>query len=167
MALARPRGHRAASVLGAAAVVAFVSGPLLAHVDLVPPMVGFGLFGVGGLLGLSALVTGILATLRGGGLSSGLAAGAMVTAIFLTVAAPGRKFPPINDITTDTVNPPEFVAAGAIARNAARDMRYAGPALAAQQHAAYTTLAPLSLKTPADDAFRPGEAAARRMPGWE
>ncbi|MBP1685903.1 MAG: Membrane protein [Deltaproteobacteria bacterium] len=167
MAQARPRGQRAASLLGAAAAVAVVSGPLLAHVDLVAAMVGFGLFAGGGVLGIGALVTGILAALRGGGLSTGLAAGAVVTAIFLTVAAPGRKFPPINDLTTDTVNPPEFVAAPALARNAGRDMRYAGAALAAQQQAAYTTLAPLPLKAPPDDAFRQVEAVARRMPGWE
>jgi uncharacterized protein (DUF1499 family) len=154
-------------LLGGAALVAFVSGPLLAHFGLVAAMVGFGLFAVGGLLGIGALCTGIVAALRGGGLGAGLAAGAVVTSVFFTVAAPGRKFPPINDITTDTGNPPQFVTASALAINAGRDMHYAGAALAAQQRAAYTTLVPLRLNASADEAFRQVEAAAKRMPGWE
>jgi len=167
MAHARSQVQLAASVLGAGAVVAFVAGPLLAHFGLVAALFGFGLFALGGLLGIGALLTGILAALRGGGLGTGLTAGAVVTAIFLTVAAPGRKFPSINDITTDTVNPPTFVVAPTLTANAGRDMRYAGAALAAQQHAAYTKLAPLSLAVPADDAFRRVQAAVRAMPGWE
>jgi uncharacterized protein (DUF1499 family) len=87
--------------------------------------------------------------------------------VFLTVAAPGRKFPPINDITTDTINPPQFVRAPSIGSNAGRDMGYAGAALAAQQQAGYANLAPLRLTAPPDEAFTQVEAAAQRMPGWE
>lgn len=161
------RGRGAASVLGAAAVMAFVSGPLLAHWGLVSAMMGFGLFAVGGLLGIGALATGALTALRGGGIGGGLAAGAVVTAVFLTLAVAGRKFPPINDITTDTENPPQFVVAGTLASDTGREMRYAGASFAAQQHAAYPTLTPLSLPVSADEAFKRVEAAARRMPGWE
>jgi uncharacterized protein (DUF1499 family) len=146
--------------------VAFLAGPGLAHVGAVRAMIGFLIFDLGGLLGLVALVVGLAAALRGRGAGVGLALGAALTAAFLTIAARGAKFPPINDITTDTANPPRFVAAQSLPANHGRDMSYPGAAFAAQQRRGYRSLKPLPLALPPDQAFARVEAAARQMPRW-
>jgi uncharacterized protein (DUF1499 family) len=156
-----------ATRLGIAAVVAFVVGPVLAHVRLVPAMVGFLVFDLGGLLGLIALVVGIIGAFRGGGASLGLALGLVVTVAFFAIASRGGKFPRINDITTDTTNPPQFVAASSIDANRGRDMKYPGATFAEQQRAGYPDLAPLQLPGPPDEVFKRVEAAARQMPTWQ
>lgn len=155
-----------ATRLGIAAIVAFVGGPALAHLGVLPALGGFGLFAIGGLLGIVATVWGIVGALRGGGVSPGLVCGAVVTVVFLMAAMPGRKVPQINDITTDTTNPPQFVAAGSIAANQGRDMKYPGPSFAEQQRAGYPDLAPLQLAVSPDDGFKRVEAAAKQMPTW-
>jgi len=155
--------------LGIAAIVGSIAGPLLAHFALLAPMGGFLLFDLGGLLGIAAVIVGVVAAARGGaGLArSGLASGGLVSVVFLAAALPAGRFPPINDISTDTAQPPEFVTAGTLAANRGRDLRYAGAALAERQRASYPDLGPLFLPVPPDDAFRRVEAAARNMPDWE
>jgi len=153
--------------LGTGAVAAFLLGPALAHFRILPAMAGFRVFAFGGLLGMVTLVTGLLAAARGLGAGRGLGFGAAVTAASLLIAVPARKFPPINDITTDVENPPRFVAAGALTANRGRDMRYAGPSFAAQQRAGYPSLTGLRLDVAADEAFRRVQTAVRQMPNWE
>jgi uncharacterized protein (DUF1499 family) len=148
-------------------MIAFVGGPVLAHLGLLPARVGFLLFGVGGLLGIVALVVGVVSAVRGKGMGAGLALGAVVTVVFLVVAVPAGKIPPINDITTDTANPPRFVTAGSIDANRGRDMEYPGPSFAEQQRAGYPDLAPLQLNASPDEAFKRVEAAAKQMPTWQ
>ncbi len=73
---------------------------------------------------------------------------------------------PINDITTDTMNPPAFVAA-LPAREAehARTAVYGGAATARQQQAFYPDIAPLMLAAPPAQGFERAEATARAL-GW-
>jgi uncharacterized protein (DUF1499 family) len=156
-----------ATRLGIAAVVAFVVGPVLAHLGVLPPRVGFLLFGLGGLLGIVAAVLGIIGALRGGGVSAGLVVGALVAAIFLVFAVPAGKVPPINDITTDTSTPPQFVAAGSIEANRGRDMKYPGPSFAEQQRGGYPDLAPLQLAASPDEVYARVEVVAKQMPTWQ
>ena len=156
-----------AARLGIAAVVAFVVGPAIAHFRLVPALVGFLVFDIGGLLGLIALVIGIVGAVRGHGAGMGLVLGGVVTVAFFAIAARGGKVPRINDITTDTANPPQFVAAITIDANRGRDMAYPGPSFAEQQRAGYPDLAPLQLPGSPDEVFKRVEAAARQMPTWQ
>lgn len=156
-----------ATRLGIGAVVAFVVGPVLAHLGVLPALGGFALFLLGGLLGIIAAVLGLVRMARGGGTSAGLAVGAVLTVTFLIVAAGGRNVPRINDITTDTANPPQFVAAGALPANQGRDMAYPGPSFAEQQRAGYPELAPLAVAGSPDDVYKRIEAAARQMPTWQ
>jgi uncharacterized protein (DUF1499 family) len=158
---------RWASLLATAAAVALVVGPLVAHFGILPALGGFVLFDLGGLLGLVALIMGIVGAVRGAGVGRGLLLGGAVTALFLAIAAPSRKYPPINDITTDTINPPQFAKAGTLDANQGRDMKYPGASFAAQQGAGYPDLAPLRLPAPPDQAFQRVEAAAKQMPNWE
>jgi len=78
-----------------------------------------------------------------------------------------KTLPRIHDITTDTDNPPSFVAAlpARAAENAA-SVRYAGPDVAKQQQAAYPDLAPLKVGLPPDQAFQRALDTAKAMPGW-
>jgi uncharacterized protein (DUF1499 family) len=156
-----------AAVIGGTAVLGLVGGPLLAHLYIVPAMAGFVLFDLGGLLGVVALIAGVIAAVRGAGLGVGLALGVLVTATFLAVALPAGKFPPINDITTDTTNPPQFVKAATLGANVGRNLGYPGAAFAEQQRAGYPDLGPLTMKMPPDEAFRRAAAVARQMPAWE
>jgi len=156
-----------ATRLGIAAVVAFVVGPVLAHLGILPALGGFAVFGLGGLLGIVATVVGIIGAVRGGGVGLGLVCGALVAIVFVAVASRGGKVPRINDITTDTTNPPQFVAAGSIPRNQGRDMAYPGPSFAEQQRAGYPELAPLPVAGSPDDVYKRVEAAARQMPTWQ
>ena len=169
MAQAVAGAARWALLLGIAGGVAFVAGPLLAHLRIVPAMAGFLLFDLGGLLGLVALLLGLVGGFRSGfgAAGTGLALGGAVTIAFLATAASAGKFPRINDITTDPVNPPQFVKAGSLAGNRGRDMKYPGASFTEQQRAGYPDLAPLALSVPADEAFKKVQAAARQMPDWE
>ena len=73
----------------------------------------------------------------------------------------------IHDITTDTDNPPQFVAAVA-EREAAHAPApvYPGAATAAIQKRAYPDLAPLALNLAPDKAFALALATAQAMPRW-
>jgi uncharacterized protein (DUF1499 family) len=157
---------RWAFLVGVGAALAFV-GPLLAHVRVLSPLRGFVLFDLGGLLGLAALLLGITAMLRGRESRRGLVLGGVTTVAFLLIAARGANVPRINDITTDVVNPPQFVTAGSLDGNQGRDMRYPGASFAQQQQAGYPHLGPLALSVPADEAFKRVLAAAAQMPTWE
>jgi uncharacterized protein (DUF1499 family) len=68
-----------------------------------------------------------------------------------------RAVPPINDITTDTANPPRYMTG---------PRAYPGAEFARQQHAAYPDIGPVLLALPPREAFARAVAAAEAM-GWE
>ncbi len=146
----------------------FVVGPLLAHLQIVPALAGFAMFGLGGLLGLIALVASLVRLARhgSGGTIAPLAISAALALVFIMAAMPGGKVPRINDITTDTANPPQFVHAGTLAANRDRNMAHP-PEFTEQQQAGYPNLQPLALPVPPDDAFKRVETVARQMDTWE
>jgi len=76
------------------------------------------------------------------------------------------RVPPIHDITTDTENPPDFVAILPIRADAPNPAAYGGREIAAPQRAGYPKLGPLILPSPPAQAFERTLAAARDM-GWE
>jgi uncharacterized protein (DUF1499 family) len=77
-----------------------------------------------------------------------------------------RTVPFIHDITTDTDNPPVFVAVVAVRRDAPNPAAYDGPDVAAQQKQGYPDLAPLTLTAAPDRTIAAAEATARAM-GWQ
>jgi len=77
-----------------------------------------------------------------------------------------RSLPFIHDITTDTVNPPAFVAVLPLRADAPNPPDYAGEEVAAQQREGYPDLEPLILTWEGDQAFNLALDAARDM-GWE
>ena len=61
-------------------------------------------------------------------------------AIPLSMLNKGKSVPPIHDISTDLVNPPEFVAIAPLRADAPNPVEYAGVEVATQQRAAYPEL---------------------------
>ena len=78
----------------------------------------------------------------------------------------GRRAPPIHDITTDTQNPPPYVAVLPLRANAPNTTEYGGEKIAAQQRRAYPDVQPLALSDPPGRAFARALAAVNEM-GWE
>ena len=76
-----------------------------------------------------------------------------------------RSVPPIHDISTDTVNPPQFHALLAQRANTPNPPGYGGAAVATEQHAAYPDIEPLDFKAAPAVAFDAALKTARAM-GW-
>lgn len=96
----------------------------------------------------------------------GLVAGLLLIVIPWRWQQRARSVPPIHDITTDTQDPPQFVAVAPLRAEAPNPIEYGGPEVAAQQRAAYPDIRPLLLDMPMAASFRRALEAAREM-GWE
>ena len=99
---------------------------------------------------------------------AGLAAAALGLVGYLVPAeqqAIARSVPPIHDITTDTDDPPSFVAILPLRADAPNPPEY-DPAVAGQQREGYPDLRSVTLDAPPAEAFAQALAAARAM-GWE
>jgi uncharacterized protein (DUF1499 family) len=101
-----------------------------------------------------------------------LAASAAGLALSLLVAGPplyywrlADRVPRIDDISTDTDNPPRYVAVLALRKAAENPTDYRAE-VAAQQKQAYPDIAPAMLDVPPAQAFARAEHAARAL-GWE
>lgn len=77
-----------------------------------------------------------------------------------------RSVPPIHDITTDTLNPPEFVAILPLRGGAPNPPGYAGEEVARLQQEAYPDIRSYRIDAGAEIAFEQALVAARKM-GWE
>jgi uncharacterized protein (DUF1499 family) len=157
--------------LSIVAAAAFVLGPVGAHFGLTKAMTGFLVFDLGGILGITSLVLGLIGVLRNSGdarrtATRGAALGGLVAVVFLGLAVSASGVPRINDITTDTERPPRFVAAQQLPENVERDMTYPGPSFADQQKKGYPNLSPLLLAVPPPDAYAKVTQAAKAMPDW-
>lgn len=96
----------------------------------------------------------------------GLIAGLLAFAGPLALMAKARSVPPIHDISTDTLDPPRFVAVLPLRKGAMNPPDYAGASVAAQQTAAYPEIRTLVLDTPPDQAYARALAAAAAL-GWD
>ena len=74
-----------------------------------------------------------------------------------------KGVPMIHDITTDTVNPPEFVSILPMRKDASNPAEYGGPEIAAKQRAAYPDLRPLTVGISPSRAYDAALATAGRM----
>jgi uncharacterized protein (DUF1499 family) len=120
-------------------------------------------------LGALAIVALLIPRLRAGGTVNAIAA---LIVSFGVVALPlkwmqqARSLPVINDITTDTANPPAFVAVLPRRADAPVPAAYPGASVAQAQREAYPDIAPLVLRVPPAVAFAKAEDTARTA-GWE
>jgi uncharacterized protein (DUF1499 family) len=84
----------------------------------------------------------------------------------LILLSKAKAVPPIHDITTDSFDPPVFVALLAERNKSPNGAAYGGPAIAAQQQKGYPDIKSLVVKTaPAETVQRALDAA--RALGWE
>jgi uncharacterized protein (DUF1499 family) len=77
-----------------------------------------------------------------------------------------KGVPPIHDITTDTFDPPQFVALLPERQKTRNGADYGGPAIAAQQQQAYPDIKSLIVKAPPAETVQRAIDAARSL-GWE
>ncbi len=136
--------------------------------------VGFAVLGGAACLAIVASVSGLAALIGAG---TGGARRAKIMAIAsLAVSLPvfavplhwlylARSLPPIHDITTDTRNPPNFVAILPLRRLAPDSSVYGGPRVAALQRRAYPDIRPTVLPVSPAEAFQDALNAARSL-GW-
>jgi uncharacterized protein (DUF1499 family) len=167
----------AASALILSLVAGFVAllGVAGAYLGLVAPLTGFMLFVAGALLGglLSVVVSLVGIFLSRGGRDpqgrtkalGGLALGLGLMIVVLGAATMAGDAPPINDITTDLDNPPEFESATIVPDYVGRDMSYPAEFVEVVR-VSYPDLAPLRLDSPPDVSFERAIAAAESL-GWE
>jgi uncharacterized protein (DUF1499 family) len=95
-----------------------------------------------------------------------LVLGIVMLGVIVAFSAGRVKYPPIHDVTTDTDNPPKFVALQA-ERDAmhARNTTAYNPAVAAKQKQGFPDLGPKILTLPAAEAYNRALDAAKAM-GW-
>ncbi|HZR70386.1 MAG TPA: DUF1499 domain-containing protein [Burkholderiales bacterium] len=117
------------------------------------------LAGIGGTLAIAGAPPRRVSALA----LAGVVLGALVFGIPWAYTA--RRSAPINDITTDTANPPRYVDIAPLRAGAPAKMDYGGEETAAIQRKAYPDIAPATLGVPRDQAFERALAAARSL-GW-
>jgi uncharacterized protein (DUF1499 family) len=160
LAVFRPLALAAAA---AALVALALSGPLV-RFDVWSYRTGLTVFRWSAYVAIAAAIVSALAlalaAVRARGIAAPLFALVLALAVLcvpLEFQRAARAVPPINDITTDTDNPPRYMTT---------ERRYPGAEFARQQHAAYPDIEPLTLAMAPREAFARALAAAEAM-GWE
>ncbi|GJG89002.1 hypothetical protein tb265_41830 [Gemmatimonadetes bacterium T265] len=123
-----------------------------------------------GIAGVLLVLAALVATRPRGGALTALAGALLMAGVAVFVPWRGlqgaRAVPPIHDITTDTQDPPPFVAVLPLRAGALNPAAYGGDSVAALQHKGYPDLHPVDLAVPPGAAYARALAAARAM-GWE
>ncbi|WP_257294776.1 DUF1499 domain-containing protein [Endozoicomonas sp. YOMI1] len=91
--------------------------------------------------------------------------GLPLVALILMVGTSGFRVPRIHDISTDTVTPPEFVAAQQERSASENTLVYGGEALAAKQQQAYPHIQPYQSASDAQQTFGKALDTAQQL-GW-
>ena len=155
-----------------AALLLLIAGPGT-RMELWHFRTGFELMRWAVYLGVGASVLALLfllipKTRRGNGLALSLALliALGTLAMPLTMYQQAQSVPRIHDITTDTVNPPEFVAVAPLRADAPNPVEYQGEEIARQQREAYPDI--VSFETDAHNAIVFDHALALvEQFGWE
>lgn len=112
--------------LALSAIICMIAGPGLAHFGLIPSLAGAALFALSGLLGLAALIAAVVAAVRFKAYFPAWV-GMLGCLPLVAVAAgmiDGLRYPPINDITTNTTDVPSFGHAATLPELAGRDLTF-------------------------------------------
>ncbi|MEP1573428.1 DUF1499 domain-containing protein [Roseibium album] len=162
------------AIVGAVCAALMLFG---ARLGLWEPTTGFGLSRnylnpLGAMIsgaGLIAMIVHIIRKEKGGAICGGVATllgvVCLVPMITSTINPPVRSAP-INDITTDTANPPAFLVLDDTREGARTSLEYAGAKVAEIQAAAHPDIAPLETDLAADAAYARALEVAQDM-GWE
>ena len=126
----------------------------------------------GGIAGAALSLIGLIASLRiiivRGVLLAflGIVLGSFLAGLLLHWKQVAESVPRIHDITTDTENPPRFVAILRLLKSDENSPVYGGAEEAALQRRAYPGISPLILTVSPDQAFERALAVGRRL-GWQ
>ena len=146
-------------------------GPLYKYgvVDLGTAVTGVKFGGFAGIGTLILLVLQILfkrKTVTLGSTIMALLLSTIAIAIPLSMLNKGKSVPPIHDISTDLVNPPEFVAIAPLRADAPNPVGYAGVEVATQQRAAYPELQTLNYTQSKSELVEATKQAIDHL-GWQ
>jgi len=97
---------------------------------------------------------------------AGLVIGAVAFGIPFAMLQNARRLPPIHDSTTDTENPPRFVAIIPLRKGSPNPVEYQGGNISQQQRMAYPDIQPVTIAELPDAAFKRALNAARDL-GWQ
>jgi hypothetical protein len=173
---ATQRSRLAATAYFVALAGALIAAGGIAGVQLAlwPPLAAFLLFALGaGVFGFLAMNLGAVSVIRTRARFgpedrrrsvTAASTGVALVAVLLLAALGGAGKPRINDISTDLVDPPAFVAAGSTVGPAPRDMSYP-PAFAPVVEQFYPEVRPIELSAPPEQAYARAVASAREL-GW-
>lgn len=133
---------------------------------------GLAIFGVAGVLGAIAAIVSLIGGILAGRhrwaypmAVAGIVIGLVGTGIPSSWSRTAKQMPKIHDISTDTLNPPQFVSITPLRKDAENPADYGGPEVAAKQAMAYPDIQPLILPLKPDAAFNRALDVARQM-GW-
>ncbi len=164
---------RLAAGLGAVSLLALIAAGPLHHLGLAGLAGAFGVLKwavYGALAALVLAITGIIvAARRRSSMTTAFTALALALLAIVPVGAlawKASRLPAIHDITTDTLQPPPFLAVLPLRAGALNPAEHGGPDVVAKQRAAFPDLGPLLLSVLPDRAFERALTAARGM-GWE
>src|ERR1700675_3055310 len=157
------------------AIALIAAGIVGAHFQLIAPFMGFQFFALGFLLSILGLLVGLLAIFltRTPQARAGRNCAVLATVVCAVIALPlivtvlrSSKYPPINDITTDFDNPPEFVNAQKLQHVPNRDMKYDKTKYADRQLKGYGPIGPIKEHLSPADAFARVTEVAKASPNW-
>src|SRR5258708_9910182 len=157
------------------AIAMIGAGMVGAHFRLIAPFMGFQLFALGFLLSILGLLVGLLAIFltRKPQSRAGRNRAVLGTVVCALIALPlivtvlrSSKYPPINDITTDFDDPPEFVNAQKLQHEANRDMKYDKTKYADRQLKGYGPIGPIKEHLDPTAAFARVNEVAKASPNW-
>ena len=162
-------------IIGLTSVIAILlvalAGPLYKFgvVELGTAFTGFkfGLFA--GIAALVLLAIQLLFKRNTASLGSALASAVFAIAAIavpLSMMNTAKNVPPIHDISTDLVNPPEFVATAPLRADAPNPVAYAGAEVAEQQRTAYPDLQTLTYAQSKPELVEASNQAIENL-GWE
>jgi len=152
---------------GIASVSLFLGGIVVGMIRMTPSRVAFLISAIGMLLGVVALIGTPALSFRAGfdtRVAAGLLGmpGALVLIFGLIMS---RGAPLINDITTDTANPPHFSHARTLPANQGRDMGFP-ESFATEIEKGYPELESLRLAGSREEVYDRALAIARAWPEW-
>lgn len=113
-----------ATKLGFAGIVLSLVGPFSANLRLIPPFVGFLLFFAGALIALAGALMALVQLLKHKRLNGPAFLGFIPLMLVMVFFSKARAFPPINDVSTDLNDVPQFVRATKLRENVGRDMSF-------------------------------------------
>ncbi len=148
-------------------VVSCIAGAALAYFGIVAPVQGFMLFAFGLIVGSIVALIGIGVVIKGGSALTYTAAALGVPLLIALIATIviGAKYPPINDISTETLYPPEFKHAQERPGNENTDFTFPKDFVPIIKEK-YPDLKPLAIEGDAENILLRAAEIARNQPGW-